>query len=452
MNELADLLWRHIQTARWFGGKGRPASLAGITELPWLTAPGALPAVRILVAKIRYRDDDTVQWYQVPVCVRGADDPRHPQSSLGAARLDEFGEVSVHDATRDPFALEILLALMLGQAEHADEATSMGATLIDDGGLTAALSPRTFGGEQSNTSIMYGDVAMLKLFRRLELGRNLDIEVHAALSGCTQVARLFGWLEAGGEDWHVDLGMLVEQLRGVRDGYELAVEVCTAGEDFTQPARALGETLRQVHQCLADRFETAVISGAGPAQAMHARLRETEAAVADLSPHHAGLAATFDAICGMDYPAQRVHGDFHLGQTLRVTEADGTQSWKIIDFEGEPLKTLAERRLPDTVWRDVAGMMRSFDYAHAAAIAAGADPEAARKWGGDCCAAFVDGYGFDHRDDRVRTILDAYLADKAIYEVMYEARNRPGWLSIPLTTLAGLAADHEPHTSDYDNR
>ena len=125
-----------------------------------------------------------------------------------------------------------------------------------------------------------------------------------------------------------------------------------------------------------------------------------------------------------------MHGDFHLGQTLHTPSG-----WKIIDFEGEPAKNLAERVAPDSVWRDVAGMMRSFDYA-----AASVPGDAAGAWRDGCRAAFLDGYT-DGRglgaDDA--GLLAAYEADKAVYEVVYEVRNRPDWVGIPLGAVATLA-------------
>jgi maltokinase len=131
---------------------------------------------------------------------------------------------------------------------------------------------------------------------------------------------------------------------------------------------------------------------------------------------------------------QRVHGDFHLGQTLHTPTG-----WKIIDFEGEPAKSMAERRSPDAVWRDVAGMLRSFDYA-----AASVPGPHSKTWAAECRAAFLRGYvGTELRATEAK-MLRAYEADKAIYEVVYEMRNRPDWVGIPLGAVAELAADNQP--------
>jgi maltokinase len=130
---------------------------------------------------------------------------------------------------------------------------------------------------------------------------------------------------------------------------------------------------------------------------------------------------------------QRVHGDFHLGQTLHTPSG-----WKIIDFEGEPAKTMAERRAPDSVWRDVAGMLRSFDYA-----AASVPGRQSATWATQCRTAFLNGYVDKKLDGTQASVLRAYEADKAIYEVVYEMRNRPDWIDIPLRAVAELAADED---------
>ena len=124
-----------------------------------------------------------------------------------------------------------------------------------------------------------------------------------------------------------------------------------------------------------------------------------------------------------------MHGDFHLGQTLHTPDG-----WKIIDFEGEPAKTMAERVAPDSGWRDVAGMLRSFDYA--AASVPGPD---SAGWAEECRAAFLRGYAGGDLDPQQAAAVRAYEADKAIYEVIYEVRNRPDWVAIPLGAVATLA-------------
>jgi predicted trehalose synthase len=136
---------------------------------------------------------------------------------------------------------------------------------------------------------------------------------------------------------------------------------------------------------------------------------------------------------------QQVHGDYHLGQVLHTA----ARGWIVLDFEGEPLRPLSERLAPDLPLRDVAGMLRSFDYAARHATLGTADPEAARgaeAWARECREAFLDGYGAatgrDPRDDAV--LLDALELDKALYEAVYETRNRPDWAVIPMAAVRRL--------------
>ncbi|CAM5725232.1 Glucosamine kinase [Streptomyces fumanus] len=170
---------------------------------------------------------------------------------------------------------------------------------------------------------------------------------------------------------------------------------------------------------------------------MTERLEEAVHAVPALLPYASGLRSAYTALGdlaaeGRTWTAQRVHGDLHLGQCLRSPSGQ----WSLIDFEGEPARPMAERRLPQPPVRDIAGMLRSFDYA-----AHSADPPAP-GWAAACRAAYCTGYaevsGTDPRTDPV--LLRAYETDKAVYEVVYEARHRPDWLPVPMSAVRRLAA------------
>ena len=476
----AESLMRVVTAARWFAGKGRRAELRSFTPLPWLndpsdagpvgTAAGAseeVPRVRLAVIEVAYPDETTgVEHYQLALAHRRRRVP--VGTSAGTELYADDGSV-VYDATSDVGGARVLLQSLLAGAEVASETGSveMGAgaerppapaassvrfDLRDASGLTADLEPQVFRGQQSNTSVMFGDVAMLKLFRRLELGRNLDIQVHAALNdaGTTDVARLFGSVEATwssrGQVLGADLAMCVEKLADAVDGWDLALAALSAetrgarpgdgpgaevGRGFAAHASALGRALAEVHEALRAAFGTSSQSGATVAATMTQRLDRAAAVAPALLPYVDGLRERFAALRDAELDAQRVHGDFHLGQTLHTPSG-----WKIIDFEGEPAKNLAERVAPDSVWRDVAGMLRSFDYA-----AASVPGDATGAWRDGCRDAFLDGYadgrGLGAAD---AGLLAAYEADKAVYEVVYEVRNRPDWVGIPLAAVATLAA------------
>jgi maltokinase len=180
------------------------------------------------------------------------------------------------------------------------------------------------------------------------------------------------------------------------------------------------------------------------ADAMSERLETAMTVVPELRRYAGGLHAHFDAVRHLTEPvvATRVHGDLHLGQTLRTVK-----NWKIIDFEGEPAKPLEERRGTDSPWRDVAGMMRSFDYAaelsrvdYEEATGENAHiEERAREWAERNVTAFLNGYREASGADVDDVLVNAYAADKAVYEAVYESRNRPAWLPIPLAALARLS-------------
>jgi maltokinase len=486
--QVADQVLRYISNARWFAGKGRRVRLRSLTPLPWLTEtsdffrPAAPPAVRFEIAEVSYpaaedpeptaipgpsQDDldsrdfaavgapemapevaaSPTEYYQLAVSYRPA-----PYSELHHAEISRFtdpdlGPVIGYDATQDAEACRAILRSLLGgrQLRARDSEIRFNTTAVP--GLSSALEPRLFTGQQSNTSVMLGDTAILKLFRRLELGPNLDIEVHAALNaaGISDVAGLFGWIHGSwvsdGRQLDADLAMVVEMLAGAVDGWDLALESlrdenaaaeARADSRFAAEAEALGSALAETHHALRAAFPRTKVLGIRTAIIMMDRLGEAAEIAPALAPHIPGLLRCFDHLGAETLDTQRVHGDFHLGQTLHTPAG-----WKIIDFEGEPAKTMAERRALDAIWRDIAGMLRSFDYA-----AASVPGPRSAAWAAECRTAFLKGYTGGQLSAAESSMLRAYEADKAIYEVVYETRNRPDWVGIPLRAVAALASDN----------
>ena len=428
-------LLHHITAARWFGGKGRSVELIGLYPLPWLRPPGRWPAVRQEIAEIGYPGSADHDFYQLLISYR----PREQQADAVITEITdaEHGVLAGVDGTDDPAAHDALLSLVINgpSTSSGTSTSSLMPHRLEADRLTPGLPSRVFGGEQSNTSILFAHLAIMKLFRRIELGRNLDVETHDVLTrtGSDAVARLVGWIEGSwpGPDPDVsfgaDLAMITELLPEARDGWEYALAELRAGQDFAAEAHRLGHALAGVHDLLRRSFPTSTVDGGEVAAIMNDRLDVAARAAPQLAPYAEGLRRTFDSLAGRTLEVQRVHGDFHLGQTLHTP-----LGWKIIDFEGEPAKTLAERSRPDSVWRDIAGALRSFDYA-----AAHHPGDRAADWAAACQQAFLWGYG--HPDPDADDVLRAYVADKAIYEVVYEARNRPDWVEIPLTAVAALA-------------
>ena len=301
----------------------------------------------------------------------------------------------------------------------------------------------------------------MKVFRKVTPGRNPDIEIHRALTEADNpnVAHLYGWIEAG-ED---DLAMLQQFLRTASDGWDLALASARnlfaeadlhadeVGGDFAGEAHRLGVSVSEVHEVLREHFDTEPFDGAAAAEAMRRRLDAAAAVRAE--PRRARdrrWSEVFARIADAKGQAQRVHGDLHLGQTLRTSKG-----WKLVDFEGEPAKPLSERQLPDSPWRDVAGMLRSFDYAAQSVVKdlyATDEPGLAdhlprERVGAAQPEAFLEGYvegrveaGGGPLSADEQALIDAYEADKAVYEVLYEARNRPTWLDIPLGAIERIGA------------
>jgi 1,4-alpha-glucan branching enzyme len=217
-------------------------------------------------------------------------------------------------------------------------------------------------------------------------------------------------------------------------------------------ARALGEATAEVHAVLARTLPTRDADAAGREEMLQG-WRQRFAAAREAVPALADRADEVDAVLRAGAaapwpPLQRIHGDYHLGQVLDVPG----RGWVLLDFEGEPLRPLAERTAPDLPQRDIAGMLRSFDYAAGSvsgtdvdggpAAEAGRETERAAReaWAHRAREAFLDGYGaatgHDPRADL--DLLRALELDKALYEAVYEARNRPDWLPIPLAGIAHL--------------
>lgn len=445
MNLEQDPRWLAARDARWFAGKGRSGRPVSIEPLDWFSPPAAgAPGVRAEVLTVVYPDGDR-ESYQLLTSYRA--EPLD-QALLGPA---PDGPGWVHEATRDPAALALLLTALLDRGAGG---TDWSATLLDATPLHQAEPIRLFGGEQSNTNVLLGQAAILKIFRRLEAGRNLDIEMLEALNraGVSQVATLYGWVSArlpaaaaagggvpGGGS--ADLMMITRLLPQATDGWQLALASCAADTDFTPEARALGAALASIHAALADAWGTGSTGGDDLARTMRRRLDAALEVVAELQVHADSLRRLFSSLESMHPSVQRVHGDFHLGQSLRTAEG-----WAVIDFEGEPITPRAERERPDSPWRDVAGLVRSLSYAAGASAGTRDDPGAEQHrqvWRRSATQAFLAGYLDRPMTDQERTLLAAYVADKAIYETVYEKRNRPEWLAIPLADIAVICSEED---------
>ncbi|WP_158600660.1 phosphotransferase [Tessaracoccus antarcticus] len=405
---LLPALWQLAQGARWFAGRSRGGRPEGVTLGRWLTPASSGVGIRSAVLEVLF-DSGERERYHVPLTYRPVSEAVAPE----LARADVDGsEFSVGELCDDPAAASLLLDLLRDGAPGFESF----------GEIPTGLVARRFTGEQSNTSLFFGTSLVCKVFRRLEEGSNVDVELHRALAGTGSVAEIHGvW-----SDGDVDLAIITEALAQPEDGYDLACEHARRSSSFDDHAHALGATLAAVHETLAERLGTESRQAPALRATLERRFVAAAAEAPEVGPYRDAIASTWGAL-PETFPTQRIHGDCHLGQVLL-----SAGHWRYVDFEGEPLKTLEERREPDSRWRDVAGMLRSFDYAAAAG-------EATAAWLAGTRQAFLAGYGLP--DGQERALLAAFEADKAVYEVIYERRNRPHLIHVPIDSLNRLAGE-----------
>jgi predicted trehalose synthase len=429
---------------RWYAAKG---ALPALEELGRFELEPDEPGVGLGIHLVLDHTAGKPMLYQVPLSYRSA-----PLNGAESALVGMLGTTWVYDGPHDPaFTAALLRMITEGREIRGDRTWALGQRSSRE--VAGGMTSRVLTGEQSNTSIIFenrtgGTPVICKLFRAIHHGDNPDVVLQTALAvaGCEAVPRPVGsivadWSDKGRPDGRArgHLAFAQEFLPGVRDAWRVALDAAAAGEDFTESARAIGIATAGVHATLAATLSTAPAGQAEVDEAvghMHGRLAAAMAEVPALQAHAAAIRSVFDAAAASAWPAQqRIHGDLHLGQVL---SAPG-RGWMLVDFEGEPLRPMSERSRLDTPLRDVAGMLRSFDYvAGSLAIEGRPAPE---PWAPAARAAFAAGYSAASGSDlhENRAVLDALELDKALYETVYEARNRPGWLSIPVSAIERLA-------------
>jgi maltokinase len=447
---LADTLATWLPAQRWYSGTGATVRDLAITADTTLAAGD--PELRHLIVTVSCRGEATR--YQVLVGIRS-----HVPDTLRHAVMGPAGRGrTAYEALHDPVLTKVLLQ------DIAEQLTVGPVRFIREPGavIDTGLDSLMLTGEQSNTSLIFGESAILKVLRRLFPGQNPDLEINRALArrGSPHVAEPFGWIETRSDGEPILLGILSRYLPGASDGWSLAatslrdlysgdrvraqgtIHPDQAGGDFAGEAFRLGVATAEVHADLAAAFGVTEIPPGALADLAGRMNRNLDAAsteVPELRPYAGKLRGYYADLAagGEPMPVQRIHGDYHLGQVLRTATG-----WVILDFEGEPLVPLQQRRAPHLALRDVAGMLRSFDYAARHQLLDRPDTEQLRdtadEWTERSQAAFCKGYaeagGMDPQAHAA--LLRALMLDKAVYEVVYEARHRPSWLPIPLEQIA----------------
>jgi maltokinase len=428
-----DLIRAWAPAQRWFPAKGEHVELERVGVLD-LTDPLGEAVVQIHLIGLT-----SGGLLQVPTTLRVGGTPTGMIGRIGSGTGSGTTPDTLVDGCHDPAFVRAWLAAATHDTEISGD----------------VRTTRVLAGEQSNTSVVVPGVrppALLKVFRPLAGGANPDVEVPLALShaGWAGVPRPLAWLSGGwpgfdGEHVVGHLGVLTELVTDARDGFELACEYASRDEDFSDLAEQLGETTAQLHRALRialpihEHLPRNHASRIAEVHHVSRTLRDRASFAIDRVPELRQRVAAVEAVYAMldrfeeVPPLQRVHGDYHLGQVLR--SADG--HWYVVDFEGEPQATGADRTRPDLALRDLAGMLRSIDYAASVGAARPGWAAAARE-------RLVAGYHTescaDPSDPTTILLLRILELDKALYEVNYEAGNRPHWVHIPLEGVDRLLA------------
>jgi trehalose synthase-fused probable maltokinase len=441
-----DELREFVLAQRWFGSKSREVAHFRLLE----TIPLTEQPLGIAVLQVEFLPG-THELYQLPIGAR-------PEGEWTEGVIAVNDGMAIYDAMTDEDMVRQLVHLI---AENTDIATGQGVAEFRSlgPGLREVGTVRPMGAEQSNSSVVLDERLVLKAYRRLGAGPNPELEILRFLTerDFPHIAALRGWYTHSGRLIDATLGIVQEFLVGATDGWDLAL--ADLGEDparFIARARALGEVTGRLHTVLGSENQDPAFSpeetSAEALGLLTATVDEEIESVFvglpdgdELSPIRGRGEEVREKLrtltnVGSAGRVIRHHGDFHLGQVMHTDDG----GWTVLDFEGEPARTLVERRRKRSPLRDVAGMLRSFAYAASASeLLHGAGAPAG--WEHEVRRAYLDGYL--HETDTsllppgraaVERLLAVFELEKAVYELRYELDNRPDWVKIPVAGIARL--------------
>ena len=484
--DAADAIRAWLPRARWFGGRERRVRGVELEDLGVIRSDA--PTVLLTLWRVDYAGGGS-EVYSLPLGVRPTPPPLAelgPDHLIATLTGRREGSLLVYDALADPEAADELWRLLDAETSVPTNAGRLEAHRLTPIESPAGELPHLLGVQQTNSALVRGQRDFLKWNRLIEPGPSAELEMVEALTsrGFPHLAALRGYLAYaragqppaaqailqaylpnGSEGWAMAQTSLrdlydVAESTGAASTREHRELVDEQGGSFEPEAVRLGEVTAELHLALADPnlppalAPTRVTSEqlAGWATSMTSELdhllQSAQPAVAPLAAKRDLIAARFEALRGLGGGglAIRTHGDFHLGQVLRTDDG-----WKIVDFGGEPRRSAQERRERSSPLRDVAGMLRSFDYAAAAALRERTDPSdplwprllaAGRSWAAANREAYWAAYlgraaGSELLPHPGATMVlrRAFELSKAVYEIGYELGHRPEWASIPLDFL-----------------
>ena len=440
-----------IVKQRWFASKTREVSQISVVDCVPLRTEAPMLLLCLIEARFPAGTHET---YQVPLGLRPAEEGWDKHVIL------EADGWTVYDALVDPAAGRELLHRMRSNSEFQvgqDEFIFRWAPEAA-AGLGGGVDVRPVGVEQSNSSIVFGDELIMKAFRKVEPGVNPELELLRFLTahGFPHIASLAGWYEVEGRLIDATLGILQEFLVGFRDGWELALDdLASNPEGLLDKLQALGTVIGELHSALGSDNSDPAFSPDEPSMESLSILtadvdEQIERVFLDLPETTAtepilgrgqDVREKLSALSHVSAGGKviRTHGDLHLGQTML-----GDRGWVVLDFEGEPARSLPERRLKRSPLRDVAGMLRSFSYVTAGArLLRGVD--APEGWEQRARERFLAGY-YEAVDGALLPpgqqatdqLLAVFELEKAVYELRYELNNRPDWVGIPVAGVVRL--------------
>ncbi len=459
MPDLHDLSWLPEQELhdwvvgqRWFASKSREVSHINVMEAVPLRTESPQLVLALMEAVFPAGTHET---YQVPLGLRPAGEGWDERV---ICTVDDW---TVYDGLADPaFGRELLHRMRTDSEVTVDEGVlGFHWAPSASSSLGGTVDVRPVGVEQSNSSIVFSDSLILKAFRRVEPGENPELELLRFLSarGFPNIAPLAGWYDFEGRLVDATLGILQEYLAGARDGWELVLdELASDPTGLLEQVRSLGRVTGELHTVLGSEASDPAFSPDEPSmeslsiltanvdeqiERVFVELPETEATEPILGRgQDVRERLQLLSHIGAGGKVIRTHGDLHLGQTMLTPD----RGWAILDFEGEPARSLPERRLKRSPLRDVAGMLRSFSYAAAgSAILRGVD--APEDWEDRAREAYLDGYRetaepslLPPGQQATEQLLTVFELEKVVYELRYELNNRPDWVAIPVAGIVRL--------------